>query len=131
MVVIHAPVLSPRYSTILAARGIEVCTQPFALHKTRTWRRVWVAASGFSGKAAIIAEISEGLANCRCGQPCVNPPVNPSGGQAFEEGVCCPDKRLHRKAMLKRADTPHFFLIIGTPSLTRCRGFLNRVQASV
>ena len=55
--------------------GMEVCTQPVALHKTRTCRRLCGAASGLSGKAAIMAEMSEGLANCLCGQPRVNPPV--------------------------------------------------------
>src|ERR1039457_169242 len=35
MVVIQAPVLSPRYSTIFAASGIEVCTQPTARPRTK------------------------------------------------------------------------------------------------
>jgi len=34
MSVIHAPVLSPTYSTIFAASGMEVCTQPVAVHNS-------------------------------------------------------------------------------------------------
>src|SRR5579863_1614532 len=83
MVVIQAPVLSPRYSTIFAASGIEVCTQPTARARTSTWRRLCGATKGLSGNAAIIAEMSAGLANCFCGQPWLNPPLNPSGGQGF------------------------------------------------
>src|SRR4051794_22552111 len=99
MVVIPAPVLSPRCSTIFAANGIEVCTQPVALHKTSTWRRFWGVASGLSGNAAIIAEMSEGLANCFCGQPWLNPPLNPSAGQDCGAGDCCANRRLHIKPL--------------------------------
>src|SRR5215467_2149102 len=82
MVVIQAPVLSPRYSTIFAANGIEVCTKVVARQSTSTRRRLFGLAYGLSGSAAIIADMSEGFANCFCWQPRVNPPLNPSEGQS-------------------------------------------------
>src|SRR6185312_5782534 len=111
MVVIQAPVLSPRYSTILAARGIEVCTQPLAPHNTSTWRRVRGVAIGLSGNAAIIAEMSDGFANCFCGQPWLNPPLNPSGGQGFADWGCCAQKTLHSDRMAPHAAMLHFFMM--------------------
>src|SRR5579871_1444401 len=84
MVVIHAPVLSPRYSTILAESGMEVCTHPTARASTSTWRRLCGVAYGLSGSAAIMAEMSEALANCFCGQPRLKFPLNPSGGQVAD-----------------------------------------------
>src|ERR1700761_5399642 len=87
MVVIQAPVLSPKYSTIFEASGIELCTNPGALANTNTRRSLWGVAGALSGTAAIMAEISAGLANCFCGQPLVNPPLNPSTGHG--PGACC------------------------------------------
>src|SRR5204863_3077933 len=57
-------------------------------HNTSTWRRLCGVVNGLSGSAAIIAEMSDGLANCFCGQPWLNPPVNPSEGQGLGGGCC-------------------------------------------
>src|SRR5947209_11530140 len=72
-----------------------------------------------------MAEMSDGFANCRCGQPLVKPPVNPSGGQGFEEGVCWADRRLQHSAIPRRADMLNFSIMVGTPFLTGCVGFLD------
>jgi hypothetical protein len=47
-----------------------------------------------SGNAAIIPEMSEGLANCFCGQPWLKPPLNPSAGHGLGAGACCANSRL-------------------------------------
>src|SRR6266853_529087 len=114
MSVIHAPVLSPRYSTIFAAKGMEVCTQPAALHNTSTWRRLCGVANGLSGSAAIIAEMSDGLANCFCGQPRLNPPLNPAEGQGFV-GACCANRSPPSNTAPMHKATLNDFTIVETP----------------
>src|SRR6185295_15322130 len=52
--VVHAPVLSPRASIVLAASGIDECTNPDAFASTSTRRGVLGAAGALSGNAAII-----------------------------------------------------------------------------
>src|SRR5579864_2182847 len=116
MSVIHAPVLSPRYSTIFAARGMEVCTHPAALHNTSTWRRPSGAANGLSGSAAIIPAMSHGFANCFCGQPVVNPPVNPSGGQGLD-GACCANSTPPSNTTSMHTATLNVFTMVETPVL--------------
>src|SRR5260370_13675688 len=123
MSVIHAPVLSPRYSTIFAANGMEVCTQPAALHNTSTWRRLCGVANGLSGSAAIIDEMSDGLANCFCGQPRLNPPLNPSEGQGFGGGVCCAHRGPPSKTTPLHTATLNVFTMVETPSLDHHRVF--------
>src|SRR5579864_7181104 len=120
MSVIHAPVLSPRYSTIFDANGMEVCTQPVALHSTSTWRRLCGVANGLSGRAAIIAEMSEGFANCFCGQPCVNPPLNPSGGQGLDGGGCCANRNPLSDTTRMHTATLNVFTMVETPILEYC-----------
>src|ERR1700682_2095651 len=129
MSVIHAPVLSPRYSTIFAARGIEVCTQPAALHNTSTWRRLWGVAGGLSGHAALLPAISDGLANCFCGHPVLNPPLNPSGGQGFAGCVCCAERRLQNNPTPPHTAKLNFFLIVGTRLLENRLEFYYREHA--
>ncbi len=117
MSVIQAPVLSPRYSTIFAANGMEVCTQPAALHKTSTWRRLCGDAKALSGSAAIRAEMSDGLANCFCGQPRLNPPLNPSGGQELSGCVCCANRTPPSNTTTKHTVTLNVFSMVEIPVL--------------
>src|SRR5208282_3913466 len=120
MSVIHAPVLSPRYSTIFAANGMDVCTQPAALHNTSTWRRLCGVAKGLSGSAAIIAEMSDEFANCFCGQPRLNPPVNPSGGQGLGDGACCAERSRPPNTTPMHTRTLKVFNMVETPGLAGC-----------
>jgi hypothetical protein len=89
---------------------MEVWTQPVAVHNTSTRRRLCGVASGLSGNAAIIAEMSDGLANCFCGQPRLNPPLNPSAGQGFAGWVCCAARALHNNTRPLHAATLNFFM---------------------
>ena len=66
-VVVHAPVLVPRASTVFAASGMQECTKPAALASTSTLRGCFGLAGALSGNAAIIFSTSSGLGVWFCG----------------------------------------------------------------
>ncbi len=61
MSVDQAPVLVPSASTVLAASGIEECTNPAAFASTSTFRGRAGVAGAWSGSAAIMLATSSGL----------------------------------------------------------------------
>ena len=65
IVVVHAPVLRPSASIVLAASGIDEWTKPAALARTSTLRGRAGLAGAVAGSAAIIAWTLAGLGRLR------------------------------------------------------------------
>ena len=86
---------------------------------------------GLSGSAAIIAEMSDGLANCFCGQPRLNPPLNPSGGQGLGEAACCANRSPPSNTTPMHTATLNVFTMVETPVLEHYLVFCCRAQLRV